>query len=47
MVFPNSACWGYNGSVEDEKAFTKDGMMPKTIMSMVERVTSTEPSKGL
>ena len=41
MVYPDSPCWGYIHSVTDDKQFTRDGMMPKTIMSMVERVTST------
>ena len=41
IVYPDSECWGYSDTLADDKAFTKEGMMPKTIMSMVERVTST------
>ena len=45
VVYPDSKCWGYSDTLTDDKAFTKDGMMPKTIMSMVERVTSTDSEK--
>ena len=45
MVYPDSQCWGYNGTATDDKAFTRDGMMPKTIMSMVDRVTSANPEE--
>lgn len=44
MVYPDSVCWGYNGSLEDDKMFTHEGMMPKTITAMMERVTSGVPS---
>ena len=47
MVFPDSNCWGYNDTVDDDKAFTHDGMMPKTIMSMVKRVTTAEAKRGI
>ena len=46
MVYPDSKCWGYSGTVTDDKAFTRDGMMPKTIMSMVDRVTSSGPEES-
>ena len=45
MVYPDSTCWGYNSTVDDDKAFTYDGMMPKTVMAMVDRVTS-DSSEG-
>ena len=47
MVYPDSECWGYSRTLDDEKAFTHDGMMPKTIMSMVERVTSAGTKRGI
>ena len=46
MVYPDSKCWGYNGTITDDKAFTYDGMMPKTIMSMVTRVTTANPDES-
>ena len=46
MVYPDSQCWGYSNTLDDDKAFTRDGMMPKTIMSMVKRVTSSGPEES-
>jgi len=43
MVYPDSKCWGYNNTLEDDKAFTKAGMMPTAIMNMVTRVTTDNP----
>lgn len=41
MVYPDSACWGYSNTLTDDLMFTYDGMMPKAIVSMMERVTSS------
>ena len=41
MVYPDSKCW--HTYVYDKLAYTHDGMLPKTIMAMVDRVTSKEP----
>ena len=40
MVYPDSKCWGYSGTLDDDKAFTYDGMMPTAVMKMVNRVTT-------
>jgi poly(3-hydroxybutyrate) depolymerase len=39
MVYPDAVCWGYNNTLTDDMMFTYDGMMPKAIVSMMERVT--------
>jgi len=41
MVYPDMYCWGYNNSIDDDKAFTKDGIVPKIVMKMIAKVTSS------
>ena len=45
MVYPDSKCWGYSNTLNDPKAYTKQGMVPTAVMNMVNRVTSADPSK--
>lgn len=40
IVYPDAECWGYSGTLNDSLMFTKDGMMPRAIMAMMNRVTS-------
>ena len=42
MIYPDSSCWG-GSDLEDDNSLNRDGMLSKTIMSMVDRVTSSSP----
>ena len=39
MVYPDSLCWGFLETVEDALMYTNEGVLPKTIMKMMERVS--------
>jgi hypothetical protein len=41
MVYPTTRCWDKEG---DEDFNTKDGIIPKALMAMINRVTSSDPN---
>lgn len=39
IVYPDSDCWGYSGTLDDKLAYTYQGMMPTAVLGMMNRVT--------